>query len=106
MDNQQTSQSQHNTYWSPYNHGSIINGIFVKLYNIREKIYSDQMGRFPILSSRGNKYVMIVYEKNSKHNHGGPIKPCTEADLTISYEKIDTMFMSQGLQPKLHILYN
>ena len=49
------------TYEFPHDHGSKINNIFIKLYNTSEKIYSDQTGSFPITSSKGSKYVMILY---------------------------------------------
>jgi hypothetical protein len=29
------------------------------------QIYTDQTGRFPVVSSRGNKYIMILYDYDS-----------------------------------------
>ena len=58
------------TYEFPHDHGSNINNIFIKLYNTSEKIYSDQTGSFPITSSKGIKYVMLVYEHDSNLTHG------------------------------------
>jgi hypothetical protein len=39
------------------------------------QIYTDQTGRFPVVSSKGNKYIMILYDYDSnaifgKTNHG------------------------------------
>ena len=64
------------------------------------------MGRFSILSTRGNKYVVVINENNSNHIHGEPIKSLTAAYLTRSYKKVHKLFTLQGLQPKLHILDN
>ena len=64
------------------------------------------MGYVPITSSKGNQYVTIIDEYESKHIHGEPIKNFNAADLTQSYEKFHFIFTSQGLQPKLHILDN
>ena len=40
--------------------------IFVRVIDLqdelREKIYTDQTGPFPITSSLGNKYVMVAYK--------------------------------------------
>ena len=94
------------TYEFPHDHGSKTNNIFLKLYNASEKIYSYQTGRFPIISRKGSKYVMIVYEYNSNKFHGDPIKYCNAADSTRAYKKVHKMFTSRGLQPQLHILDN
>ena len=40
--------------------------LHVKTYNLQEdldrKLYSDQTGKFPIASHKGNQYVMVAYE--------------------------------------------
>ena len=47
---------------------------------------------------------MIVYEYNSNHIHGEPIKYFNNADLTRVYKKVHKNLKSWGLQPQLHIL--
>jgi hypothetical protein len=37
----------------------------MKPVEITGQIFSDQTGRFPITSSRGNKYIMVVYDYKS-----------------------------------------
>ena len=44
--------------------------IFIQIYNVENdeallKIYTDQTGRFPKKSSRGNQYVMVLVELDS-----------------------------------------
>ena len=44
--------------------------IFIQIYNVEDdeallKIYTDQPGRFPKKSSRGNQYVMVMVELDS-----------------------------------------
>ena len=34
--------------------------IYVKIDQVRDAIYTNQTGKFPITSSRGNKYIMIL----------------------------------------------
>ena len=35
--------------------------IYTAIHAITDKIYSDQTGHFPVTSSKGNKYVMVLY---------------------------------------------
>ena len=90
----------------PHDHISKTICFLLTLYNTSEKIYSDQTGRFTITSSKGSKYVMIVYEYNSNHIHGEPIKSRNAADLARAYEKVHKMFTPRGMNPQLHILDN
>ena len=71
----------------PHDHGSKTNNIFIKPYNASEQIYSDQTLIFPITSSKGYKYFMIVYEYDSNHIYGEQIKSRNVADLTREYKK-------------------
>jgi hypothetical protein len=41
------------------------------------QIYTDQTGRFPVVSSKGNKYIMILYDYDSNVILEKPIKDCT-----------------------------
>jgi hypothetical protein len=41
------------------------------------KIFTDQTGRFPITSSRGNKYVMICYDYDPNNIIAEPLKSHT-----------------------------
>jgi hypothetical protein len=36
--------------------------VYVKTYDVRETIFSDQTGKYPIQSQRGNKYIMVLVE--------------------------------------------
>jgi hypothetical protein len=40
--------------------GVKINCIYVSIMDTG-KLYTDQTGRFPVVSSKGNKYIMVVY---------------------------------------------
>jgi hypothetical protein len=41
------------------------------------QIYTDQTGRFPVVSSKGNKYIMILYDYDSNAILAQPIKDRT-----------------------------
>jgi hypothetical protein len=48
--------------------------VYAKVISITGQIYSDQTGRFPVTSSRGNQYIMIVYDYDSTAILAEPIK--------------------------------
>ena len=39
--------------------------IYTKVYNVRDTIYSDQLGQFPTRSLSGNKYIMVMVKIDS-----------------------------------------
>ena len=41
------------------------NKIYLKMIKYTGQIYTDQPGRFPVTSIRGNTYLMVLYEYNS-----------------------------------------
>jgi hypothetical protein len=45
------------------------------------KIYTDQTGRFLVISSKGNKYIIILYDYDSNAILAQPIKDRTAPEL-------------------------
>jgi hypothetical protein len=45
------------------------------------QIYTDQTGIFPVVSSKGNKYIMILYDYDSNAILAQPIKDRTAPEL-------------------------
>ena len=80
--------------------------VYLKIYDMQNKIYTDQTGRFPVTSSKGNKYIMVAFEADSNNIMAEPMKPRKASELTTVYAKIHKMLTSRGLKPKLHILDN
>ena len=39
--------------------------VYLKVYNMKEKVYSDQTGGFPKTSMQGSKYIMVMVEVDS-----------------------------------------
>ena len=72
-------------------------------YDIR-KSYSNQTGKFPHQSTRGNKYVMILYDNNSNLILSNPTKTRHAAELTASWETFFLKLQTNGHAPELHIL--
>eukprot|EP00804_Cyclotella_cryptica_P024344 CCRYP_015312-RA/>CCRYP_015312-RA protein AED:0.46 eAED:0.67 QI:0/0/0/1/0.5/0.33/3/0/382 len=58
--------------------------IFVKTYDTRDTVYSDQTGQFPHVSSRGYRYQMILYHTDSNSIWVEPTKNRTEGELILA----------------------
>jgi hypothetical protein len=70
------------------------------------QIYTDQTGRFPVVSSKGNKYIMILYDYDSNAILAQPIKDRTDPELLRAFQDVEQELVSRGLKPKLMKLDN
>jgi hypothetical protein len=70
------------------------------------QIYTDQTGRFPVVSSKGNKYFMILYDYDSNAILAQPIKDRTAPELLRAFHVMEQELVAQGLKPKLMRLDN
>jgi hypothetical protein len=70
------------------------------------QIYSDQTGIFPIVSSKGNKYIMVLYDYDSNAILAKPIKDRTEPELLKAFQFMEQELVARGLKPKLMKLDN
>jgi hypothetical protein len=80
--------------------------VYAKVVTITGQIYSDQTGRFPVTSSKGNKYIMIVYDYDSAAILAEPIKNRTKSKLLRAYSKLHQYLTDRGLKPQLQKLDN
>jgi hypothetical protein len=70
------------------------------------QIYTDQKGIFPVVSSKGNKYIIILYDYDSNTILARPIKDRTAHELLRSFQVIEQELIARGLKPKLMKLDN
>ena len=70
------------------------------------KSYSDQTGRFPIPSSRGNHYIFILYHQDTNSIHAVALPNRTAASIRNAWESVHKTLVQQGHPPELHILDN
>ena len=82
------------------------NIFFFKTVDLTGKNYTDQTGRFPVTSRKGNKYILVAYHYDSNTIYAEPLKIRSGLDLTSAYQKIHSLLTNRGLRPHLHILYN
>jgi hypothetical protein len=57
------------------------NQIFVKTIETTGQIYTDQTGGFPVTSSPGYKYIMVLYDYDSNAILAEPMKSRAEAEM-------------------------
>ncbi len=48
--------------------------IYIRVYEEKEIVYSNQMGKFPTTFSRGNKYVMVLYYMDGSYIMMEPVE--------------------------------
>jgi hypothetical protein len=70
------------------------------------QIYMDQTGRFPVVSSKGNKYIMVLYEYDGNAILAEPIKNRTAAELLRVFQVMEKKLTAIRLQSKLMSLDN
>jgi hypothetical protein len=70
------------------------------------QIYTDQTGRFPVVSSKGNTYIMILYDYDSNASLAQPIKDRTAPELLRAFQVMEQEVVARGLKPKLMKLDN
>ena len=73
---------------------------------IKSTIATDQTGRFPNKSNRGNEYIMILYDFDSNSILAEATKNRTSQELTRAYKKLHGRLLSYGLRPRYHKLDN
>jgi hypothetical protein len=70
------------------------------------QIYTDQTHRFPVVSSKGNKCIMIIYDYDSNAILATPIKDRTAPELLKAFQVMEQELVARGLEPKLMKLDN
>ena len=70
------------------------------------KIFSDQTGRFPIQSSCGNKYVVIMYVYDANAILSYPIKNRSTGELSRVFQLVYAKLQTAGFKLQLHKLDN
>ena len=77
-----------------------------KFEELKGTIATDQTGRFPITSRRGNAYIMCLYDYNSNVIDATAVKSRNSDDLITAYEELHKHLQEGGIQPVLQKLDN
>jgi hypothetical protein len=65
------------------------------------QIYADQTGRFPFVSSKCNKYIMVLYDYDINAILAQPIKDRTAPELLKAFQFMEQELVAKGLKPRL-----
>jgi hypothetical protein len=65
------------------------------------QIYTDQTGRFLVVSSKCNKYTMILYDYDSNSILAQPIKYRTAPELLRAFQVMEQELVACGLNQNL-----
>jgi hypothetical protein len=81
---------------------------YLRVYDATKKsMYTDQTGRFPVVSSRGNKYLMVACELDGNYIDAEPVRDRSASQLTQAYHAIFNRWKATGvIAPNWHILDN
>jgi hypothetical protein len=63
-------------------HGKKVRDVYTETYSVRETMFSDQTGQFPMRLQRGNKYIMVMVEIDSNAILVEPMKSRKEGNDT------------------------
>jgi len=64
------------------------NHVFMQIHAIDGVISSDQTGRFPITSNRGNACAVVFYIYDANYIRSVPIKSRSKEELLRAYHKV------------------
>ena len=70
------------------------------------RVATDQTGRFPIRSSRGHQYLMVVHIRDPNIILAIPLKNRSQVSLMAAYADLYDNIKNKGFDPKLHICDN
>jgi hypothetical protein len=82
------------------------NVVYAAIHDIEGHTYTDLTGRFPKKSSRGYKYILVLYDYYGNSIHAEPMKNRSDAEAIRAYSKIYDELTSKGLKPKFQTMDN
>ena len=79
---------------------------FLSVEAFTGQVFSDQTGRFPVPSSSGNNYLMVVYDYDSNLIDAEPMPSKTKHQILAAYKRVHAKLVAAGLRPRFHRLDN
>jgi hypothetical protein len=82
------------------------NMVFLTIAEVNGQLFTDQTGRFPVTSNKGNNYIVIFYVVDANYIKSYPIKSRHRTELIKAYDDVYTFLRTRGYRPQLHKLDN
>eukprot|EP00804_Cyclotella_cryptica_P012508 CCRYP_017699-RA/>CCRYP_017699-RA protein AED:0.43 eAED:0.43 QI:0/-1/0/1/-1/1/1/0/203 len=82
------------------------NVVYMSTIEVDGQLFTNQTGRFPVTSNRGNNYIVIFYAVDPNFIKSYPIKSRHRSELLKAYTEVYQFFRTRGHRPQLHRLDN
>jgi hypothetical protein len=82
------------------------NEVYAIITELDVKVYTDLTGRFPTTSSKGNKYVLILYAYYGNAILAEPMESRSDTEAVRAYTVIYKQLTDAGLHPKFQMMDN
>lgn len=80
--------------------------VYVAIKDFSEMIYTDQTGRFPMVSSNGHKYIMFLIEDDGNYIMFEPMKSRDKDEMIRVYDSMLNRLKQNDIYPKHQLLDN
>jgi hypothetical protein len=80
--------------------------VYAEIHNIEGHTYTYLTGRFTKTSSRGYKYILVLYDYDGNIIQEEPMKNRSDAEAIRAYSKIYDGLTSKGLKQKFQTMDN
>ena len=70
----------------------------------KHKAFFDLTGEFPYPSSRGNKYLLVLYDHDSNVIFTHPLKTCQGAEIKQDWMTLHDRLARRGVPPRIYIM--
>jgi hypothetical protein len=82
------------------------NVVYAATHELEGHTYTNLTGRFPTTSSRGYKYILVLYDYDSNNIQAEPIKIRSDAETIRTYTKIYDELTAKVLKPTFQTMDN
>jgi hypothetical protein len=86
--------------------GKKLQDVYIKVYDVRETVFTNQTGKFPTTSQSGNKYIMVMVGIDSSGILVERLKSRHDSELTRACKVLIQWLRQACIQPKKHALDN
>ena len=78
----------------------------IRVYESKESMHTDQTGQFPHVSSRGNKYMIVLIEIDTNSIWVEPMKNRAEGEMMLARRRALLRMKACDIIPKMQVLDN
>jgi hypothetical protein len=82
------------------------NVVYAAIHALEGHTYTDLTGRFPTTSSRGYKYILVLYDYDGNNIEVEPMKNRSDAEVIGAYTKMYDELTAKGLKPTFQTMDN